>query len=217
MAVVLAGFAKCSYSDDMNTAVRILLLSLVAALTLACGGQGAGPNATPREAAVVIMGERLADDNETIERFPACMGLAVAPMLVVTSDHCAQGQFTRKHLVVDYWNWYNTTSPGVIADTGTVQGETRFLVPRLPLLSWLTVGAAADGPASVIVVRGSEIEQFPIWLEGSEFNGAIDHGDSGAPVIQGDAGVGAVHRCISSNDKDCDMNRARFGALPALP
>lgn len=190
--------------------MRSSALALLA-LLCACGPGAAGGGATPENASVVIMGQRLAEDNETFERYPECMGVAVGPTAILTAAHCEP--VMEAFLVVDAVTWRRTASGVALADLAFDAGETRTLVPRQPLLNWAVPGLATDGPASFVVIRGSDIVSLPTTLAGDQMTGAVDHGDSGAGVFQGGLLVGIVQTCHAPDDVTC-TGGGRFSLVP---
>lgn len=195
--------------NPMPPILKTLLLLLVT-LT-ACGPGAAGGGATPESASVVIMGQRENFETGEVEAFPACMGVAVSPTLILTSDHCAEGQVDGRHIIVDFATWQTTARGSQFAETTLVVGETRSLVPRTPLLNWVTPAAVVDGPAEVVVVRGSDFVTLPVTVTGLALSGSMqEHGDSGAGVFQAGRLVGLVQACNSTNDQDCDLPGGRF-------
>lgn len=195
--------------------IRFALL-LVAFVLVACGPDPAGAGATPLEASIVVMGERISDPSDPedlphVEQYPACMAVALGPDRVVTSDHCEAGVVDMRHVLVDYVRWNTTTSGNVLADTLTVVGEVRTLKPRLPLEAWIGgVAAAGPGAAEVVVLRGSNMVALPVLLDGDMFAGMVPHGDSGAGVFQSGKLVGPVQACNSTDGVSCDLDGGRF-------
>ncbi len=192
-----------------------LLCCLGALCLIACGPDAQGVDATPVSASVVVMGQRIAEDEVTVEAYPECMGVAVAPTLVLTSDHCSPASVDGRHIIVTEQQWRTTTRASGFADSALVVGEVRSLVPRVPLLNWVLPAAPGGGAAIVVVVRGTEIVALPVMVEGLSLSGSMqEHGDSGAGVFQAGRLVGIVTACNSSNDEDCDLPGGRFAGVP---
>lgn len=183
-----------------------MLLALVA-----CGPGAAGGGATPESASVVLLGERIADDNTTVEHYPACMGVAVGPTAILTAAHCPPAGDT--FLIVDAATWQRTASGVAFADLAFDAGEVRTLVPRQPLLNWSVPGEASDGPAEFVSLRGTDIVSIPTVLTGDQLTGQIEHGDSGAGVFRGGLLVGIVQACTAPDDVTC-VGGGRFTVLP---
>jgi hypothetical protein len=192
-------------------AVKAMLLALLA-LLVACGPGAAGGGATPESASLVVMGQRENPDEGTVEQYPACMAVAIAPTAILTAAHCEP--VGDAFLIVDAVTWQRTASGVAFADLAFDAGEVRALVPRQPLLNWAVPGEARDGPASFVVVRESTIGQLPTELRGDHMTGMVEHGDSGSGIFQGGLLVGIVQACSSSNDTDCDLDGGRFARLP---
>lgn len=191
-------------------ALVLLLLSLVA-----CGPDAAGPAATCEDAAIVIMGQRLAEDNETVEAYPECMGFAIGPTLILTSDHCPLASVDERYIIVTAQQWRTTASASSFADSALVVGEVRSLIPRVPLLNWVVPGVATDGPAEMVTVRGTDIVSLPVTVTGLELSGTMqEHGDSGAAVCRGNRPMGVVTACNSSDEEACDLPGGRFTGVP---
>lgn len=190
--------------------IRSLVLALLACLLVACGPE-AGGAATPREATVVIQGERLAEDNVTIELYAACLGVAVGPEEIRTSDHCPEGMFDGAHVVVTARMWDTTARGNVLADTVSVRGEVRVLKPRAPVGAWISVAAAGPGEAKRVVVRDTELVELATVLSGDMLSGGVDKGDSGGPLFQGPV-VGLTHTCNGTAEDLCDKGGGRFSA-----
>ncbi len=194
--------------------MRILILALVCLLS-ACGPDAAGPSATCEDAAIVVMGQRVADDDVTVEAYPACMGIAVGPTLILTSDHCEPASVDGRYVIVTARQWRTTTNASSFADSALVVGEARTLVPRVPLLNWVTPDRATDGPAEMVTVRGTDIVSLPVTVTGLELSGAMqERGDSGAAICRDNRPLGVVTACNSSNDKDCDLPGGRMAGVP---
>lgn len=187
-------------------ALVLLLLALVA-----CGPGAAGGGASPEQSAVVIMGERANEELGTVEHFPACMGVAVAPTAILTAAHCEP--VGDAFLIVDAATWQRTASGVAFADLAFEAGEVRTLVPRQPLLNWAVPAPATDGPAMFVVVRGSDIVALPTVLSGDRMTGAVEHGDSGAGVFQQGRLTGIVQACTAPDDVTC-VGGGRFSRVP---
>jgi len=196
--------------------VRALLLVLLVTLLTACGSDAAGGGATPENASVAIMGQRLSDLSDPdqpprYERYPECMGVAVSPTTILTAAHCEP--VGSSFLIVDAPTWQRTSSGVAFADLAFDAGEVRTLVPRQPLLNWALPAAAADGPAVFVVIRGSDFVALPTVLTGDRMTGDVEHGDSGAGVFQSGRLVGLTQACTAPDDVTCSGG-GRFSPVP---
>jgi hypothetical protein len=189
---------------------RALFLALLA-LLCACGPGAAGGGATPESASLVIMGERANEETGRVEHFPACMAVAVAPTAILTAAHCPP--VGDSFLIVDAATWQRTASGVAFADRAFDAGEVRTLVPRQPLLNWAIPAPATDGPASFVVVRGSDIVALPTVLSGDQMTGPVEHGDSGSGIFQAGRLVGITQTCTAPDDVTC-VGGGRFSRLP---
>lgn len=187
------------------------LVTLAITLLCACGPDAAGGGATPESASVVIMGLRANTDDDTVEQFPECMGVAVAPTAVLTAAHCEPAGDS--FLIVDAATWRRTSSGVAFADLAFDAGEVRTLVPREPLLNWAVPAPASDGPGSFVAVRGTNIVALPTVLTGDQMTGAVEHGDSGGGVFRGGRLVGIVQACTAPDDMTC-VGGGRFARVP---
>lgn len=197
---------------------RIAMILLCALIVLACGPGAAGGGATPEMATVVVMGQRANTDDDTVERYPACMGVAVSPTAVLTAAHCMPTGADGTFAIVDHATWNRTSAGVALADLAFDAGELRTLVPRQPLLNWATPGSATDGPAEVVVLRGRDFTTLRTTLDGDHLTGALDNTDSGAGVFQGGYLVGIVQTCttdILADDPDACIGGGRFA--PVIP
>lgn len=195
--------------------MKNLLLLVLALLLFACGGTPVGNNASPLEASLVVMGQRITDQSDpdvpaTIEQYPECMAVAVGPDRVLTSDHCPIA-LDNAYVLVTYDMWVHTARGNVLADAVRVRGEVRELRPRAPLDAWIGTAAAGDGPATRVVLRDTDIVELPTRLSGDMFTGEVFGGDSGGPLFQGRA-VGLTQTCNGTADKQCDLDGGRFSA-----
>ncbi len=192
-----------------------LILIAFFLLLAACGPDAAGPSATCEDAAIVVMGQRIAEDNVTVEAYPECMGVAIGPTLILTSDHCPRASVDQRYVIVTAQQWRATASASSFADSALVVGEVRTLVPRVPLLNWVTPDRATDGPAEMVTIRGTDIVSLPVTVTGLELSGAMqEHGDSGAAICRDNRPLGVVTACNSSDDETCDLPGGRMAGVP---
>lgn len=193
-----------------------LVLLLLAGALNACGSSP-GQTATPTEATVVVMGQRMVDvtnDDGTlspgIEDFPACMGVAIARRAFLTSDHC---DILSPYVYVDEPTWVHTSTGKSYADDIALKGEVRTVAPRTDLPGWAPRSEAHDGGAEIIVIRGSDFATLQTEVVGTSLSANVQHGDSGAGVFQQGALVGLVQACNSSDGKMCDLGGGRFSSV----
>lgn len=186
-------------------------------LLTGCGPGAAGGGATPEAATVVIMGQRANTDDDTVERFPECMGVAVSPTTVLTAAHCEPTGADGTFAIVDHATWTRTSAGFALADLAFDAGEVRTLVPRQPLLNWATPARAKDGPAELVVLRDTDFTRQYTTVDGDQLTGDLQHGDSGAGVFQSGLLVGLVQACRTdplAADPDACIGGGRFSRLP---
>lgn len=202
------------------TKVPPLPLLVLALALVACSDHvRPGANATPLEAAVVIMRSELADFDDTgntgIVQFPACNGVAVGSQRILTARHCL---LQDPIFYVDAETWDTTSNGKALASVDPGTAEVASLTTRDELQAWIReLAPPRDGAATVVHLRDTEIVEDQASIEGTHVSAPMtDHGDSGSGVFQDGALVGILETCDAPDDQTCLGTGGRFNPVVTL-
>lgn len=200
--------------------MRVGLTVLALCLLAACGPDTSiGDGATPEQASVVVMRTAVesttdpltGETSDQLVSHPVCMGVAVGPRAILTATHCVE---VSPVYFVDAWTWAHTASGKAVAHSGAVAGEVLKLVPDADLTAWVSVAAKANGAATIVRLRGTDLVSEQTELTGFRVSIALEHGDSGSGLFEGGRVVGLVQACDdANNDELCEQTGGRFAAV----
>lgn len=197
------------------TCKRYLLVALAALCLLACGQTP--DELTPLErATVAIIHNELDEENNAIDFYLACAGIAIGPRTILTAGHCVAPTGGRTYFA-DADTFLNTSNGKELGTAEQLPGDLATLTPDRDLAHWVgTAAPPAFGTVDLVRLFTGTITTEVARIDGTRVLSppSIEHGQSGSPLGVGDRAIGVLVTCKAPDDETCNMMGGRFGVVP---